>query len=80
MTKLNFLVALMTDDNDYQLEQARSAEATAVKLGIDHQILYADNDAVTQSTQLLKAIQAAPEERRANPWAEQRCRQWRERR
>jgi hypothetical protein len=46
----------MTDDNDYQLEQARSAEAMAVKLGIEQQILYAENDAVTQSTQLFKMI------------------------
>jgi len=63
MTKLKFVVSLMTDDNDYQLEQARSAEATAVKLGIEQQILYAENDAVTQSTQLLKMIQVPPEKR-----------------
>ena len=63
MTKLKFVVSLMTDDNDYQLEQARSAEATAAKLGIEQQILYAENDAVTQSAQLLKMIQVPPEKR-----------------
>ena len=32
-------------------------------LGVDAKIIYADNDAINQSTQILKAIQAAPEER-----------------
>lgn len=58
MKKLRFLVSLTTNDNDYQIEQARSAEAAARKLGVELQVIYADNDAITQSTQLLKAIQA----------------------
>jgi ribose transport system substrate-binding protein len=57
MSKLRFLVSLMTNENDYQLEQANSATRTAAKLGVDVQILYANNDAITQTTQLLKAIQ-----------------------
>jgi len=57
MNKLKFLVSLMTNENDYQLEQANSATETAGKLGVDVQILYANNDAITQSTQLLRAIQ-----------------------
>src|SRR2546423_15555219 len=61
--RLRFVVSLMTKDNDYQLEQAASAQQAAHKLGIDVQILYADNDPITQSTQLLKAIQASPETR-----------------
>jgi ribose transport system substrate-binding protein len=63
MPKLKFLVALTTNDNDYQIEQARAAEQTAKKLNVDLQILYADNDAISQSTQILKAVQAAPEDR-----------------
>jgi ribose transport system substrate-binding protein len=63
MAKLRFLVALTTNDNDYQIEQARSAEQAAKKLNLDLQILYADNDAINQSTQILKAVQAAAEER-----------------
>jgi len=63
MRKLRFLVALTTNDNDYQIEQARSAEQTAKKLSVDLQILYADNDAINQSTQILKAVQAAAEDR-----------------
>src|ERR1700674_1320564 len=59
MKKLRFLLSLTTDDNDYQIEQAQSAEVSARKLGIEVQTVYADNDAITQSTQVLKAIQAA---------------------
>jgi ABC-type sugar transport system substrate-binding protein len=58
MKKLRFLISLTTDDNDYQIEQAHSAEDAARDLGLEARILYADNDAITQSTQLLKAIQS----------------------
>jgi ribose transport system substrate-binding protein len=58
MTKLRFLVSLTTKDNDYQIEQANSAEQAARKVGAEVQIVYADNDAITQSTQILKAIQS----------------------
>ena len=63
MKKLRILVSLTTNDNDYQIEQAQSAEQAAKKLGVDAQIIFADNDAINQSTQILKAIQAAPETR-----------------
>jgi ABC-type sugar transport system substrate-binding protein len=63
MRKLRFLVALTTNDNDYQIEQSHAAESMAKKLNVDLQILYADNDAINQSTQILKAVQTAPEER-----------------
>jgi len=58
MKKLRFLVSLTTNDNDYQIEQAQSAEDAGRKFGVELQVIYADNDAITQSTQLLKAIQA----------------------
>jgi ABC-type sugar transport system substrate-binding protein len=58
MANLRFIVSLITKENDYQLEQAASAQAAAQKVGVDAQILYAENDAITQSTQLLKAIQS----------------------
>src|SRR2546429_9979337 len=63
MKKLRFLVSLTTNDNDYQIEQALSAEQMARRLGTEVQIVYADNDAITQSTQILKAIQAAEDKR-----------------
>jgi ribose transport system substrate-binding protein len=58
MKKLNFLVSLTTSDNDYQIEQAADTEAAARRLGVDAHIIYADNDAITQSQQLLKVIQS----------------------
>ena len=57
MEKLNVLVSLITEDNDYQLEQAASAQAAAIKLGANVQILYANNDAVLQTQQVLRFIQ-----------------------
>jgi len=63
MNTLRVFVALMTNDNDYQVEQANSAAQAASKLGVEAKIVYADNDAINQSTQILKAIQAVPEER-----------------
>ncbi len=58
MKRLRLLVSLMTRENDYQLEQAASAQQAATSLGIDAQIMFADNDAITQGTQLLKIIQS----------------------
>src|SRR6266478_4827062 len=63
MDKLRILVSLTTDDNDYQIEQAQSAEQMARKLGVEIQIVYADNDAITQSTQILKALQSDENQR-----------------
>jgi len=63
MAKLRILISLTTSDNDYQIEQAHSAEDAARKLGVEAQIIYADNDAITQSTQLLRAIQAPETDR-----------------
>jgi ribose transport system substrate-binding protein len=61
--KLRFLLSLITKNNDFQLQQAASAEAAAHDLGIDLQIVYADGDTITQSTQVLKSIQADPASR-----------------
>jgi ABC-type sugar transport system substrate-binding protein len=58
MVKFRYLVSLITQDNDYQREQAASAKAAAQEFGVEVEIVYAGNDAITQSTQLLKAIQA----------------------
>lgn len=63
MSKLRFLVSLITKENDYQVEQAAAARAAASELGVDADIIYADNDPITQSTQVLKAIQAEEAQR-----------------
>ena len=58
MKRLQFVVSLTTDDNDYQIEQAASAEEAARRLGLDVKIIYADNDAIKQSQQLLTIMQS----------------------
>jgi ribose transport system substrate-binding protein len=58
MKRLRFVVSLTTTDNDYQMEQSKAAEETGRKLGVDLQIIYADNDTITQSQQLLNIIQS----------------------
>jgi ribose transport system substrate-binding protein len=60
MKKLKFLVSLHTKDNDFQIAQAAAAEEAAHKFGVDAEITFADNNAVDQSTQILKAIQNRP--------------------
>ena len=57
MEKLNLLVSLITEQNDYQLEQAASAQMAAQKVSARVQIIYANNDAVQQTEQILEFIQ-----------------------
>jgi ribose transport system substrate-binding protein len=59
MKKLNFLVSLTNNDNDYQQEQASAAEKTARRLGVDVKIIHANNDGLAQSQQLLHYVQDA---------------------
>ncbi|MGA8214523.1 MAG: substrate-binding domain-containing protein [Candidatus Sulfotelmatobacter sp.] len=63
MKKLSFLVSLTNNENDYQQEQQAAAEKAARRLGVDLKIVHANNDAVTQSQQLLHYIQGAAESR-----------------
>jgi ribose transport system substrate-binding protein len=58
MAKLTFLLSIPTDDNDYQQEQATAATETAQRLGVNLKVVQADNDAIKQSDQILKAIQS----------------------
>ncbi len=63
MKRLHVVVSLITQDNDYQVEQAAAAEDTAGRLGVDVEILYADNDSIQQSQQILKFVQAEAKSR-----------------
>lgn len=63
MRKLRVLVCLPTRDNDFQLEQAWSVEQVAQTLNIELTLLYADNDSITQSSLILKAVQASADSR-----------------
>lgn len=55
--KLIFVVSLITQESDYQREQASSAEQAARRLNVEVEISYADDDAIKQSQQLLQVIQ-----------------------
>jgi len=57
METLNVVVSLITEQNDYQRAQAASAQAAATKIGASVQIIYANNDAVNQTQQILQFIQ-----------------------
>ncbi len=61
MKKLKFLVSLTTEENDYQVEQALAAEEAARRLRVDAEVIFAGNDAINQSQQLLKVIQGPKE-------------------
>jgi ribose transport system substrate-binding protein len=58
MKRARFVLSLTTRDSDYQAEQAAAAEEAARRLGIDLQVLYAENDTIEQSQQLLNIIQS----------------------
>jgi len=62
MKKLRIVVSL-PNDNAYQHEQGVIAKTTGERLGLDMQVIRADDDSITQSQQLLKIIQSSAEAR-----------------
>jgi ribose transport system substrate-binding protein len=62
LKKLRIVVSL-PNENAYQREQAAAAEATGKRLGLDLQILHANDDSILQSQQLLEIVQSAPDAR-----------------
>jgi ABC-type sugar transport system substrate-binding protein len=63
MKKLNVIVSLSTDASDFQRQQAKTAQEAASRLGAEIKIIYAQNDAIAQGEQLLKAIQGESRKR-----------------
>src|SRR5690349_6365657 len=63
MKKLKLLVSVVSNEKDYQREQARAVTELADRLGAEVEIIYAEGDAINQSQQLRDARQAAPESR-----------------
>src|SRR5215472_6639450 len=63
MTQLSVLVSLATEASDFQREQAQAAKEAAARLDMAAQVIYAQNDALTQSEQLLTIIQGDPAQR-----------------
>jgi len=58
MERLQIVVSL-PNDNAYQHEQGIVAKATAESLGLDLRVMHAQDDAITQSQQLLEIIQSS---------------------
>jgi ABC-type sugar transport system substrate-binding protein len=58
MRNWSILLSLLTENNDFQRQQANAGKEAAVKAGVKLQIVFAENDAINQSQQLLKAIQS----------------------
>jgi len=53
---VRFYLCLTTSENDYQQEQAATAQKAAHKLGLDLQIADAGGDPIKQSTMLMEAV------------------------
>jgi len=58
-----FLLSVMNEDNDFQIEQVNGARRAAARCGADLEIVSAQDDGILQSQQLLHRIQGAVEGR-----------------
>ncbi len=58
MTKPRLLLSVTNDSNDFQIEQVKGARQAAARMGADLDIVYAQDDGVNQSQQLLERIQS----------------------
>ena len=60
MEKLRFVVALLDETQEFQRHQASDARATAAKLDLELEVMFAENNAIFQIQQLYKVIQVRP--------------------
>jgi len=60
MKTLNIVLSLTTKTNDFQVELGVAAQATAARLGINLEVVFAEDDAIVQSQQLLGVCQLPP--------------------
>jgi ABC-type sugar transport system substrate-binding protein len=56
------IVVSLPNDSAYQHEQGIAAKSTGERLGLDLQVLHAQDDSITQSQQLLEIIQSRSQE------------------
>ena len=61
--KPRLLLSVTNNTNDFQIEQVKGAHQAAARVGADLEILYAQDDGILQSQQLLNRIQSATEPR-----------------
>jgi ABC-type sugar transport system substrate-binding protein len=59
MTKSRFLLSVTNEDNDFQIEQVNTARQAASRAGVELEVLYARDDGILQSQQLLHRIHSA---------------------
>jgi ribose transport system substrate-binding protein len=59
------VVSLLTSDQEFQQMQAADARAAAARLGLEVELVYADNNAIQQIHQLYKHVHAAEDQRPA---------------
>lgn len=57
------IALLVVDNNDYQAEQAASAQSAATRLGVELNVVHTEHDAVLQSQQVLNLLYAPAESR-----------------
>src|SRR5512141_1294884 len=65
MAGRNVVVALLSDQQEFQVMQAGDARAAAALAGLGVEVLFADNNAVQQIQQLYKHVHAPEPERPA---------------
>jgi ribose transport system substrate-binding protein len=58
MKKPRLLLSVTNDSNDFQLEQVKEARQSAARLGMDLDVIYAQDNGVIQSEQLLRSFQS----------------------
>lgn len=63
--KPRIVVSLLTSDQEFQQMQAADARATAQRLGIEVEVVFADNNAILQIHQLYRYVHAPEAERPA---------------
>jgi ribose transport system substrate-binding protein len=59
MTKPRFLLSVTSDNNDFQIEQVKTAHQAAGQAGVEIEVQCARDDGILQSQQLLDKIQAS---------------------
>jgi ABC-type sugar transport system substrate-binding protein len=63
MTNPRILLSVTNDHNDFQIEQVKTARQAAARAGANLDIVYAQDDGIIQSQQLLHRIQSTTEPR-----------------